>query len=257
MRRISFLTVGLVVAIFSFQTASAQLPGKPQGDRDRGVKPPATAPPERVAIPSPTPQITVIPGKLKADDRGGGNFALETVNSPIGGGVVAFDLYIKKLDQPGAVPHLCWRPASDGVQAIMVTTCTTSSSSLRYKTDLKPFVGGLEVINRLNPITFTRKREGTRDVGLAAEEVERAEPLLAFRNDQGEIEGVKYELLGVVFINAFKEQQAQTRRQQELINQQQTQLARQGQQINALRKLVLNMRGNRRAHQKTARLRID
>jgi hypothetical protein len=175
----------------------------------------------------------------------------------IGGGPLAMNLYIRQLNQPGAVPHLCWRPASDGVQAYIITTCTTSSSSLRYKTDLQPFVGGLDVINRLNPITFTRKREGTRDVGLAAEEVEKAEPLLAFRNDKGEIEGVKYELLGVVFINAFKEQQAQTRRQQELINQQQTQLARQGQQINALRKLVLNMRGNRRIHQKTARLRID
>ena len=48
-----------------------------------------------------------------------------------------------------------------------------------------------------------------RDIGLAAEEVNKVEPLLTFRNDKGEIEGVKYNKLSAVFINAIKEQQAQ------------------------------------------------
>jgi len=83
------------------------------------------------------------------------------------------------------------------------------SSSLRYKTDVQSFAGGLDVVSRLRPITFTWKKGGTRDVGFGAEEVEKAEPLLTFRNPQGEIEGVKYNQISVVLVNAINEQQTQ------------------------------------------------
>jgi hypothetical protein len=83
------------------------------------------------------------------------------------------------------------------------------SSSLRYKTNVASFSGGLNIINRLRPISFTWKQGGTKDIGLGAEEVAKVEPLLTFRNDKGEIEGVKYSQLSAVFINAFKEQEAQ------------------------------------------------
>lgn len=92
------------------------------------------------------------------------------------------------------------------------------SSSLRYKTDVLPFAGGLEIVGRMQPISFTWKEDGTRDIGLGAEDVERVEPLLAFRNQNGEIEGVKYDQLAAVFINAFKDQQAQITRQQAVID---------------------------------------
>lgn len=98
------------------------------------------------------------------------------------------------------------------------------SSSLRYKTDVETFTGGLEIVRRLRPITFTWKDGRMRDVGFAAEEVEPVEPLLTSRNDQGEIEGVKYDRVGAVLVNAIKEQQAQIEKQQ--------------QQIAALKKLV-------------------
>jgi hypothetical protein len=45
-------------------------------------------------------------------------------------------------------------------------------------------------------------------MGLIAEEVAEVEPLLAtYKN--GEVNGVKYDRIGVVLINAVKEQQAQ------------------------------------------------
>src|SRR5262249_32901034 len=97
------------------------------------------------------------------------------------------------------------------------------SSSLRYKTGVRPFHGGLEIIGRVRPISFTWKQDGTRDLGLGAEEVERVEPRLTFRNDQGEIEGVKYDQLSAVFVNAFKQQQAQIEHQRKRIQQQQAQ----------------------------------
>ena len=101
------------------------------------------------------------------------------------------------------------------------------SSSLRYKTNIAPFAGGLEIINRLRPISFTWKQGGARDVGLGAEEVERVEPLLTFRNDKGDIEGVRYNQLNVVLVNAIKQQQQQIKLLQGHLDQQQQQITAQ------------------------------
>jgi hypothetical protein len=98
------------------------------------------------------------------------------------------------------------------------------ASSLRYKTAITPFRDGLNLVNRLTPISYTWKDAGARDIGLGAEDVAAVEPLLVVHNDKGEVEGVKYDRITIVLLNAVKEQQ-------ELINKQQ-------QQIDALRKLV-------------------
>jgi hypothetical protein len=96
----------------------------------------------------------------------------------------------------------------------------TCSSSLRYKTDVRPLAAGLDLVGRLRPITFRWKADGAFDLGLAAEEVAEQEPLLVTHNDRGEIEGVKYPQLSVVLVNAIQEQQArldeQERRLKEL-----------------------------------------
>ena len=91
--------------------------------------------------------------------------------------------------------------------ALKVATC--SSSSLRYKKQVTPYTAGLDLIRGLRPISFTWKADGTRDVGLGAEDVAKIEPLLVTHNDKGEIEGVKYDHLNVVLINAIKQQQIQ------------------------------------------------
>ena len=117
----------------------------------------------------------------------------------------------------------------------------------------------MNIINRLRPISFTWKQDGVKDIGFGAEEVEKIAPLFTFRNDKGEIEGVRYDRLGVVFVNAFKEQQTEIERQQEQLKRQQEQIKRQEQQarqeraafaaqqreLDALKKLVC--RSHRRA----------
>jgi trimeric autotransporter adhesin len=95
---------------------------------------------------------------------------------------------------------------------------STCSSSLRYKTDIAPFRSGLNLINRLRPISFTWKDGGKRDLGLAAEEVAALEPLLVTYNGKGEVEGVKYDRVAVVLLNAVKEQQEMIRQQQSQID---------------------------------------
>ena len=105
------------------------------------------------------------------------------------------------------------------------------SSSLRYKTNVAPLSFGLSVIKQLRPITFDWKQGGIRDVGFGAEDVAKINPLFVTYNDKGEVEGVKYDRLSVVFVNAFNEQQSQIEKLQKLIESQQ-------QQIDALKKLV-------------------
>lgn len=78
-----------------------------------------------------------------------------------------------------------------------------------------------------------------REIGLIAEDVAQVEPLLTFKNSKDEIEGVKYENLNVVFINAFKEQQAQIYELRQQVKAQQEQLKQQAQQIDSLKKLVV------------------
>ena len=84
-----------------------------------------------------------------------------------------------------------------------------------------------------------------RDIGLGAEDVEQIEPLLTFRNPKGEIEGVRYDHIGVVLINAIKEQQTQIAAQQDQIKRDEMAIKNQQQQLNALKKLVC--RSHRRA----------
>jgi hypothetical protein len=47
------------------------------------------------------------------------------------------------------------------------------------------------------------------DIGFVAEEVASIEPLLTTTNKYGEVEGVKYDRISAVLVNAIKEQQSQ------------------------------------------------
>lgn len=114
---------------------------------------------------------------------------------------------------------------------------STCSSSLRYKTNINPFNTGLSIVNRLRPITFDWKDGGMRDLGLGAEDVAAVDENLVIRNAQGEVEGVKYDRLGVVLINAVKEQQAQ-------IEEQKKQIEAQAKQIELLKQLVCSQNPN-------------
>jgi len=125
----------------------------------------------------------------------------------------------------GGTTQLCRNPTT-----FLISGC---SSSLRYKTDLHPFIGGLDLVNRLHPITFRWKADQTLDLGFGAEDVAAVEPLLVTHNEKGEVEGVKYDRLSAVFINAFKEQQDQIERQQA--------------EIAGLKKLVCSTRRHARA----------
>jgi hemoglobin-like flavoprotein len=128
----------------------------------------------------------------------------------------------------GGSTTLCRNPSNQ------ISVC---SSSLRYKTNINPFSSGLSIINRLKPITFDWKDGGMKDLGLGAEDVAAVDENLIIRNEKGEVEGVKYDRLGVVLINAVKEQQTQLETQQKLIEAQ-------ARQIELLKQLVCSQNPN-------------
>jgi hypothetical protein len=223
---LSSLLVVLALPTATLAQKPSQVERVPGADTVMGVQP------EPIVI-GTSAQTVQIPGGLKV---AGGR--MEVVYSAIGGGVLTSNLYIRQLNQSSSPAHLCWKVAPDHVPGLLLTTCTSSQSSLRYKTDLQPFLGGLNLINRLKPYNFAWKNTGLREIGLIAEDVAEVEPLLTYKNDKDEIEGVKYENLNVIFVNAFKEQQAQIEELRQQIKAQQEQLKQQAQQIDAFKKLV-------------------
>lgn len=101
---------------------------------------------------------------------------------------------------------------------IIVGTLGQCGTSLRrYKTNVEAFKGGLDIVNRLRPVSFTWKESGQRDVGFIAEEVFAIEPLLTTSSESGELQGVKYRQLGIIFVNAIKQQQIQIEDQRQQI----------------------------------------
>ena len=105
------------------------------------------------------------------------------------------------------------------------------SSSLRYKTNVAPFTLGLNAVKQLRPITFDWREGGVRDLGFGAEDVAKVNELLVIHNKEGQIEGVKYDRISAVLVNAVNEQQALIERQLKKLEQLET-------LVNSLKALV-------------------
>ena len=142
-----------------------------------------------------------------------GNLSLSG-NLSVGGGVTAGDSGFSLLRigvQSGGDVHLCM--SSSGTNYIR-----NCSSSLRYKDQVSPFAGGLQLVKRLQPIAFRWRENGQSSFGLGAEDVEQVDPRLAYRNDAGAVEGVRYDQVTTLLINSVKQQQEMIDRQQKQID---------------------------------------
>ena len=84
----------------------------------------------------------------------------------------------------------------------------------------------MNLVSRLHPITFNWKDGGMADLGFGAEDVAKVEPLLVTHNAKGEVEGVKYDRISAILVNAVKEQQEQIEKQNKLIAALETRLER-------------------------------
>ena len=101
----------------------------------------------------------------------------------------------------------------------------TATSSARYKNDIEPMDKASEAILSLQPVTFRYKKEldpkAIPQFGLVAEEVEKVNPDLVARDDQGKPYTVRYEAVNAMLLNEFLKAHREVE-QQAQINQEQT-----------------------------------
>ena len=83
----------------------------------------------------------------------------------------------------------------------------TIVSSARFKEAIKPMDKASETLLALKPVTFRYKEEldpdGVPQFGLIAEEVEKVNPDLVVRDEDGKVNTVRYEAVNAMLLNEF------------------------------------------------------
>jgi trimeric autotransporter adhesin len=104
-------------------------------------------------------------------------------------------------------------------------------SSAQFKEAIKPMEKASEAILALQPVTFRYKKEidpdGIPQFGLVAEEVEKVNPNLVVRDEQGNVMSVRYEAVNAMLLNEFL-------KEHKTVQEQGATIARQQKQIEAL-----------------------
>ena len=107
----------------------------------------------------------------------------------------------------------------------------TTTSSRRFKDDIKPMDKASEVILALNPVTFRYKKEidpaGRSQFGLVAEEVEQVNPDLVVRDKEGKTHSVRYDAVNAMLLNEFLKEHKKVEEQQMCITELNSRVANQ------------------------------
>jgi len=135
-----------------------------------------------------------------------------------------------------------------GVPVIVDSTghLGTTTSSERFKDAVKPMDKASEAILALKPVTFRYKREfdpeSIPQFGLVAEDVEKVDPDLVARDEQGKPYTVRYEAVNAMLLNEFLKEHKMVQEQGATITQQrkdfETAIAQQQKEIEALTAIV-------------------
>lgn len=93
-------------------------------------------------------------------------------------------------------------------------------SSRRFKNNIQPLAGALDKVERLQGVSYQRKDDGKREIGVVAEDVDKIVPEVVSRDPKThEIQGVDYSRLAALLIEAVKAQQAEIRQLKAQIEQ--------------------------------------
>ena len=114
----------------------------------------------------------------------------------------------------------------------------TAVSSARFKHEIKPMDKASEAILALKPVTFRYKEEldpdGMPRFGLIAEEVEKVNPDLVVRDEDGKVNTVRYEAVNAMLLNEFLKEHRKVEELRAIIAKQDATNAQQQKQIEAL-----------------------
>ena len=107
----------------------------------------------------------------------------------------------------------------------------TIESSARFKEAIKPMDKASESILALQPVTFRYKQEldpeGIPQFGLVAEQVEKVNPDLVARDDQGKPYTVRYEAVNAMLLNEFLKEHRKVEEQARKGQEQEAMIAQQ------------------------------
>ena len=114
----------------------------------------------------------------------------------------------------------------------------TTTSSKRFKEDIRPMGNASEVLFALKPVAFRYKKEidpdGTRQLGLVAEDVEKVNPDLVVRDKEGKPFSVRYDQVNAMLLNEFLKEHRKVQEQGQELQKQAATIAKQQKQIEAL-----------------------
>jgi hypothetical protein len=194
-------------------------------------------------------------GALLNNTTGGGNIALGygagsnlttgSHNIDIGNGGVAGESRTIRIGKHGLqtathIAAISGVTVPTGVPVIVDTNghLGTTTSSARFKESIQPMDKASEAILALKPVTFHYKHDldpsGTPQFGLVAEQVEKVNPDLVARDEQGKPYTVRYEAVNAMLLNEFLKEHKAFVEQQRKLEQQGATIALQQKQIEAL-----------------------
>jgi hypothetical protein len=114
----------------------------------------------------------------------------------------------------------------------------TTTSSKRFKQDIKPMGKTSEALLSLKPVTFRYKKEidpaGTPQFGLVAEEVEKVNPALVVRDKEGRPFSVRYDQVNAMLLNEFLKEHRKVEEQQATIEKLESTVVQQQKGMEAL-----------------------
>jgi len=98
----------------------------------------------------------------------------------------------------------------------------TTTSSKRFKEEIKPMANASEALLALKPVTFRYRKEidpaGTSQFGLVAEDVEKVNPDLVVRDKEGKPYSVRYDQVNAMLLNEFLKARCKMEEQQKQID---------------------------------------
>jgi uncharacterized coiled-coil protein SlyX len=133
---------------------------------------------------------------------------------------------------------------ANGIGVIIDSTgqIGTVTSSARFKEAIRPMDKASEAILALQPVTFRYKQDldpdGIPQFGLVAEQVEKVNPDLVVRGEDGKVMTVRYEAVNAMLLNEFLKEHRNVAEQQSTLTELKTTVAQQQKQIEALTSIV-------------------
>jgi hypothetical protein len=114
----------------------------------------------------------------------------------------------------------------------------TTTSSARFKENIQPMDKASEAILSLQPVTFRYKKEldqkGIAQFGLVAEQVDKVDPDLVVRDNQGKPYSVRYEAVNAMLLNEFLKEHRKVEKLEAALAQQEKRFAEREREIKAL-----------------------